>query len=77
VHVLVNDVRLFVDVANLGLIPDCHGMRQKPTVLMLHGGPGFGHVPSSSPSSPNSDASLGAIMLQRASEFAAVVGPMK
>ena len=33
--------------------------------------------PSSSPSSPNSDASLGAMMLQRASEFAAVVGPMK
>lgn len=42
---LVNDVRLFVDVANLGLIPDCHGMRQKPTVLMLHGAPGFDHVP--------------------------------
>ena len=44
-HVLVNGVRLFVDVANPGLIPDCHGMRQKPTVLMLHGGPGFDHVP--------------------------------
>lgn len=40
----VNGVRLFVDVANFGLVPDEHGMRQKPTLLVLHGGPGFDHV---------------------------------
>ncbi len=40
----VNGVRLFVDVANFGLVPDGDGMREKPTLLMLHGGPGFDHV---------------------------------
>ncbi len=40
----VNDVRLFVDVANSGLVPDGKGMREKPTLLMLHGGPGFDHT---------------------------------
>ena len=44
-HVLVNGVRLFVDVANPGLVADGPIMRQKPTLLMLHGGPGFDHVP--------------------------------
>jgi pimeloyl-ACP methyl ester carboxylesterase len=43
--VQVNGVRLFVDVANIGLIPDGDGMREKPPLLMLHGGPGFDHVP--------------------------------
>jgi pimeloyl-ACP methyl ester carboxylesterase len=45
VYVLVNGVRLFVDVANPGLVPDGPAMREKPTLLMLHGGPGFDHVP--------------------------------
>jgi proline iminopeptidase len=40
----VNGVRLFVDVANLGLVPDGDGMREKPTLLMLRGGPGFDHT---------------------------------
>lgn len=40
----VNGVRLFVDVANPGLVPDGAVMREKPTLLMLHGGPGFDHV---------------------------------
>lgn len=40
----VNGVRLFVDVANFSLVPDGDGMREKPTLLMLHGGPGFDHV---------------------------------
>lgn len=43
-HILVNGVRLFVDVANAGLVPDGDRMREKPTLLMLHGGPGFDHV---------------------------------
>jgi proline iminopeptidase len=42
--VQVNGVRLFVDVANPGLVPDGARMRQKPTLLMLHGGPGFDHT---------------------------------
>jgi proline-specific peptidase len=44
-RVLVNGVRLFVDVANFGLTPGDEGMRKKPPLLMLHGGPGFDHVP--------------------------------
>jgi pimeloyl-ACP methyl ester carboxylesterase len=43
-HILVNGVRLFVDVANAGLVPDGDRMREKPALLMLHGGPGFDHV---------------------------------
>jgi pimeloyl-ACP methyl ester carboxylesterase len=45
VHVLVNGVRLFVDVANPGLVLHCHEMKEKPVLLMLHGGPGFDHAP--------------------------------
>jgi len=43
-HVLVNGVRLFFDVEGLGLVPDGPRMRQRPTVLLLHGGPGFDHT---------------------------------
>lgn len=36
-------VRLFVDVEGAGLVPDGPRMRQKPTLVLLHGGPGFDH----------------------------------
>lgn len=36
-------VRLFVDVEGLGLVPDGAGMREKPTLICMHGGPGFDH----------------------------------
>lgn len=39
----VDGARLFVDVENPGLVPDGGGMREKPTLLMLHGGPGWDH----------------------------------
>jgi pimeloyl-ACP methyl ester carboxylesterase len=42
-HVLVNGVRLFFDVEGAGLVPDGPVMREKPTLLLLHGGPGFDH----------------------------------
>ena len=41
--VLVNGVRLFFDIEGAKLVPDGPVMREKPTLLMLHGGPGFGH----------------------------------
>jgi len=41
--VSVNGVRLFVDVEGAGLVPDGVAMREKPTLLLLHGGPGFDH----------------------------------
>ena len=42
-HVLVNGVRLFFDVEGAGLVPDGAVMRQRPTVVLLHGGPGADH----------------------------------
>ena len=42
--VRVNGVRLFMDVANFSLVPGNDHMREKPTLLMLHGGPGFDHT---------------------------------
>jgi proline iminopeptidase len=42
-HVHVNGVRLYFDVEGAGLVPDGPGMREKPTLLLLHGGPGMDH----------------------------------
>ena len=42
-HVLVNGVRLFFDVEGGKLTPDGPVMREKPTLLLLHGGPGSDH----------------------------------
>ena len=42
-HVLVNGVRLFFDVEGARLVPDGPTMREKPTLILLHGGPGMDH----------------------------------
>ena len=42
-HVSVNGVRLFFDVEGAKYVPDGPAMREKPTLLLLHGGPGFDH----------------------------------
>lgn len=42
-HVPVNGVRLFFDVEGTKFVPDGPVMREKPTLLLLHGGPGFDH----------------------------------
>ena len=42
-HVSVNGVRLFFDVEGAKLVPDGPLMREKPMLLMLHGGPGADH----------------------------------
>lgn len=38
------DVRLFVDIEGAGLVADGARMRQKPALILLHGGPGFDHT---------------------------------
>lgn len=43
-HVLVNGVRLFFDVEGGKLVPDGSAMRERPTLLLLHGGPGLDHA---------------------------------
>jgi pimeloyl-ACP methyl ester carboxylesterase len=42
-YVSVNGVRLFFDVESTKLVPDGPVMRERPTLLLLHGGPGFDH----------------------------------
>ena len=42
-HVLVNGVRLFFDVEGAQFVPDGPAMREKPILLLLHGGPGADH----------------------------------
>lgn len=37
----INGVRLFFDVEGAKLIPDGPAMRERPTLILLHGGPGF------------------------------------
>ncbi len=39
----VNGVRLFFDVEGAALVPDGPTMRERPTLLLLHGGPGLDH----------------------------------
>ncbi len=36
-------VRLYFDVEGTQFVPDGPGLREKPTLLLLHGGPGFDH----------------------------------
>ena len=42
-HVTVNGVRLFFDIEGAGLVPEGPRMRKRPTVVLLHGGPGADH----------------------------------
>jgi proline iminopeptidase len=42
--VSVADVRLFVDVDGAKLVPNGMGMRERPTIILLHGGPGVDHT---------------------------------
>lgn len=42
-HVLVNGVRLYFDVEGLALRPSGETMREVPTLVLLHGGPGVDH----------------------------------
>src|SRR5262245_50294626 len=42
-YVLVNGVRLFFDVEGASLVPEGRTMREKPTLILLHGGPGLDH----------------------------------
>ncbi|HLL55003.1 MAG TPA: alpha/beta fold hydrolase [Myxococcaceae bacterium] len=42
-RIRVNGVSLYFDVDGAGLVPDKESMRQRPTVIALHGGPGGDH----------------------------------
>lgn len=42
-RIMINGVRLFVDIEGAGLVADGTAMREKPTLILLHGGPGADH----------------------------------
>ena len=42
-YITVNDTRLFFDVEGAKLVPDGPTLREKPTLVLLHGGPGLDH----------------------------------
>jgi pimeloyl-ACP methyl ester carboxylesterase len=42
-RITVNGTSLYFDVEGLGLVPEGPTMRAKPTLILLHGGPGFDH----------------------------------
>jgi proline iminopeptidase len=43
VRIAVGDTRLFFDLDGAKLVPDGPWMRERPTVVLLHPGPGFDH----------------------------------
>lgn len=45
-YTIVNGARIYFDVDGEGLAPDGAVMREKPTVVMVHGGPGADHTVS-------------------------------
>ena len=55
-HLQVGDVRLFFDVDGAKLVPDGPAMRERPTLLLLHGGPGFDHSSYKPAFAPLADA---------------------
>lgn len=40
---IVNGTRIWFDIDGAGLVPDGPAMRARPTLVLLHGGPGFDH----------------------------------
>lgn len=43
-RVLVNGVHLYFDVEGAGLVPDGAAMRERPTLVLVHGGPSTDHT---------------------------------
>src|SRR5688572_13195254 len=43
-HVSVNGAKLFFDVEGAKLVPEGAAMRERPTLILLHGGPGMDHT---------------------------------
>ena len=44
-RISIGELKLYVDVDGAGLVIDGQSMRERPTLLMLHGGPGIDHTP--------------------------------
>jgi proline iminopeptidase len=66
VRLSIGDVRLYFDVAGLGLVADGARMRERPVLLILHGGPAFDHTVSKEPLSRLEDVAQVVFVDQRA-----------
>lgn len=42
-RIALRDVRLYVDVSGPALVPEMQEMRERPTIVTVHGGPGLDH----------------------------------
>jgi proline iminopeptidase len=43
-RVAVNGAELYLDVEEAALVPGGQAMRERPSLVLLHGGPGFDHA---------------------------------
>ena len=84
-HVAVNGVQLFLDVEGSKLVPDGPVMREKPTLLLLHGGAGADHSicrppyrpwPISPRSSISTTVAMGAARMARENAGTGAIGAM-
>ena len=65
-RVSIGDVRLYFDVAGMGLIPAGPTMQDRPVILVLHGGPAFDHTLSKHLLAPLQDVAQVIFIDQRA-----------
>jgi pimeloyl-ACP methyl ester carboxylesterase len=64
-YVTLPDVRLFFDVEGAQLVPDGVAMRERPTIICLHGGPGLDHSTLKTPFAPLSEVAQVIFLDQR------------
>jgi pimeloyl-ACP methyl ester carboxylesterase len=65
-RVSIGDVRIYFDVVGMGLVPDGPRLRERPVLLVLHGGPAFDHTVSKHLLAPLQDVAQVVFIDQRA-----------
>jgi proline-specific peptidase len=66
VRVSIGDIRIYFDVVGMGLVPDRSRMRERPVLLVLHGGPAFDHTVNKHVLAPLQDVAQVVFVDQRA-----------
>jgi pimeloyl-ACP methyl ester carboxylesterase len=65
-RVSIGDVRIYFDVVGMALVPDGPRMRERPVLLVLHGGPAFDHTVNKDLLAPLQDVAQVIFIDQRA-----------
>lgn len=65
-RVSIGDIRIYFDVVGMGLVPDGSRMRERPVLLVLHGGPAFDHTVNKHVLAPLQDVAQVVFVDQRA-----------